>query len=324
MSSQIAIKKVESVEITSLVDNAVDFMSTIAKKEVKHVREWVNDRMDKEWVKKHFQLPFAEKGFSVLIRVLCDGKFHTVLFDTGISPEGVVTNAKRMGLNLREIEGIILSHGHYDHFGGLLKVLKAVKKENLPIIVHEHMFRTRGVVNSDGTIRKYPEFPSENKVAPAKYVKTKQSCLLADESILVTGEIPRNTDFERGLPRQRFFSNGEWQPDPWVWDERAIVINVKRKGLVVLSGCAHAGIINTIRYAQQITGVTEVYATMGGFHLAGRDYEPRISQTVEMLRKFNPKIVVPMHCTGWRGKYAIFEAMPQAFVWNSVGNLYCF
>jgi len=324
MNSQIAIREVGSVEITCLVDNAVDFMSTIAKKEAKHVREWVNDRMDKEWVKKHFQLPFAEKGFSVLIRVLCDGKFHAVLFDTGISPEGVVTNAKRMGLNLREIEGIILSHGHYDHFGGLQKVLKAVKKENLPIIVHEDMFRTRGVLDSDGTIRKHPEIPSEKQVAPAKYVKTKLPYLLADDSIFVTGEIPRNTDFEKGLPRQRFFSNGKWQPDPWVWDEKAIVINVKHKGLVVITGCAHAGIINTIRHAQQTTGVAEVYVAMGGFHLAGKDCEPRISKTVEMLRKLNPKIVVPMHCTGWRGKYAIFEAMPQAFVWNSVGNLYCF
>ena len=324
MISQIALKEVEGVEITSLADNAVDFMSTIVKKEAKQVREWVKERMGEKWAEKHFRLPFAEHGFSVLIRVVCDGKPHVVLFDTGISSDGVVTNAKRMGLNLGEIACIVLSHGHYDHFGGLPKVLKAVKKESLPIIVHEDMFRTRGVVNSDGTMRKYPEIPSENQVASAKYVKTKQSYLLADEGILVTGEIPRNTDFEKGLPRQRVYSNGKWQPDPWVWDERAIVINVKRKGLVVISGCAHAGIINTIRHAQQITGVTEVCATMGGFHLAGRDCEPRISQTVEMLRKFNPKIVVPMHCTGWRGKYAIFEAMPQAFVWNSVGNLYCF
>jgi len=324
MISQIALKEVEGVEITSLADDAVDFMSTIMRKEARQVREWVKERMGEEWVKKHFRLPFAEHGFSVLIRVLREGKFHVVLFDTGISPDGVVNNAKRMGLNLGEIECIILSHGHYDHFGGLLGVLKAVKKESLPIIVHEDMFRTRGVVNSDGTIREYPEIPPENQVAPAKYVETNRSHLVADEGILVTGEIPRNTDFEKGLLRQRVFSNGKWQPDPWVWDERAIVINVKHKGLVVISGCAHAGIINTIRHAQQITGVSEVYAVMGGFHLAGSDCEPRISQTVEMLQKFNPPIVVPMHCTGWRGKYAIFEAMPQAFVWNSVGNLYCF
>ncbi len=324
MASKIGLKEVDGVEILSLADNSVDFLSTIVKKEAKQVREWVKERMGEEWVKKHFRLPFAEHGFSVLIRVLCDGKSYVVLFDAGTSPEGVVTNAKRMALNLGEIECIVLSHGHYDHFGGLLKVLKAIKKENLPIIVHEDMFRIRGVVKSDGTIRKYPKFPSENQVAPAKYVKTKQPYLLAREGILVTGEIPRKTDFEKGYPRQHVFSSGKWQPDPWVWDERAIVINVKRKGLVVISGCAHAGIVNTTLYAQQITGVAKVYAMMGGFHLAGKDCEPRISQTVEMLQKFNPKIVVPMHCTSWRGKYAIFGAMPEAFVWNSVGNLYRF
>jgi len=91
---------------------------------------------------------------------------------------------------------------------------------------------------------------------------------------------------------------------------------------VIISGCAHAGIVNTVLYGQQITGVEQVYAVMGGFHLAGKDCEPRISQTVKILRKSNPKILVPMHCTGWKGKYAIFEAMPEAFIWNSVGNLY--
>jgi 7,8-dihydropterin-6-yl-methyl-4-(beta-D-ribofuranosyl)aminobenzene 5'-phosphate synthase len=93
---------------------------------------------------------------------------------------------------------------------------------------------------------------------------------------------------------------------------------------VIISGCAHAGIVNTVLYARQITGVTEVYAIMGGFHLAGKECEPRVRPTVEMLRKLSPEIAVPSYCTGWRGQNAIFEAMPRAFVWNSVGNLYCF
>ena len=324
MTNRVALNEVDGVEIISLADNTVDFLSTIERKEVHPVREWIKNRMGEEWVKKHFRLPFAEHGFSMLIKVFSEGSFRIILFDTGVSREGVVTNARRMGLNLGEVECIVLSHGHYDHFGGLVNVLKVIDKKNLPIIVHENMFKIRGVVNPDGTMRKYPKFPSEDQVAPAKYLRTKQPYLLADDDILVTGEIPRKTDFEKGFPRQRVFSDGRWQPDPWIWDDRAIIINVKRKGLVVISGCAHAGIVNTTLYARQITGVAKVYAIMGGFHLAGKDCGPRISQTVEMLRKFNPKIVVPMHCTGWRGKYAIFGAMPEAFVWNSVGNLYRF
>lgn len=324
MASQISLKEVDSVEIISLADNTVDFISTIKKKEAKQVREWVKERMGEEWVKKRFRLPFAEHGFSMLIKVFSNESSHSILFDAGISKEGVVTNTKRMGLNLREVECIVLSHGHYDHFGGLLRVLKAIKKKNLPIIVHEDMFKTRGAVTPDGTVRKYAKFPPEDQVAPAKYVWTKQPYLLADDSILVTGEILRKTDFEKGFPRQRVFSDGKWQPDSWVWDDRAIVINVKRKGLVVISGCAHAGIVNTTLYARQITGVAKVHAIIGGFHLAGKECEPRISPTVEALRNLRPKIVVPSHCTGWREKYAIFEAMPRAFLWNSVGNLYRF
>ena len=105
---------------------------------------------------------------------------------------------------------------------------------------------------------------------------------------------------------------------------RAIAINVRRKGLVVISGCAHAGIINTTRYAQKLTGGRKVHAIMGGFHLAGKEGESRIDRTVEELQRVRPEIVVPSHCTGWRGKYAIYRKMPQAFVWGSVGNLYRF
>ncbi len=324
MTSQAALNEVDGVEITSLADNTVDFISTIEKKEVQQVREWIKNRMGEEWVKKHFRLPVAEHGFSTLIKVLYNESFHTILFDAGVSREGVVTNARRMGLNLAEVECVVISHGHYDHFGGLVNVLKVIDKKNLPIIVHEDMFKIRGAVTPDGTVRKYSKFPPEDQVAPAKYVRTKQPYLLADDSILVTGEIHRKTDFEKGYLRQRVFSDGKWQPDPWVWDDRAIVVNVKHKGLVVISGCAHAGIVNTTLHARQITGVAKIHAIMGGFHLAGKECEPRISPTVEALRELRPKIVVPSHCTGWRGKYAIFEAMPRAFVWNSVGNLYRF
>lgn len=320
----VPLKEVDSAEITSLIDNSLDFLSTIGREEVQHVRNWVKRAKGDEWVKEHFRLPMAEHGFSMLVRVCCEGKLHTILFDTGSSPDGMITNASRMGLDLSEIDSIVLSHGHYDHFGGLRAVLGAINKPNLPIIVHEDMFKTRGVADLQGNIRKYPDFPTENQVKPAKYIRTRQPYLLADDTILVTGEIPRKTDFEKGLPQHRTFINGEWQPDPWIWDDRAIAINVRRKGLVVVSGCAHSGIINTTFYAQQITGVNKVYAIMGGFHLAGKECERRITQTVKELKLVKPKLLGPSHCTGWRGIYAIAQSMPDAFIWNSVGNLYQF
>ncbi len=306
------------------MDNSVDFISTIERKEVQQVREWIKEQKGEEWIKEHFRLPIAEHGFSMLIRSFLDGDCHNVLFDTGSSPEGVATNAGRMGLNLPELESIALSHGHYDHFGGLLSVARIVNKEDLRIIVHEDMFKMRGVAEQDGSIRKYPEFPTDDQIKPARYIRTKQPYLLANNTILVTSEIPRQTEFEKGFPPHRVFVNGKWQPDPWIRDDRAIIVNIKHKGLAVISGCAHAGIINTSLHARQITGVNQIYAIMGGFHLAGKGCDPRIRRTVEQLKKLNPKVLSPSHCTGWRGLCALAEEMPNVFVWNSVGNLYRF
>ncbi len=97
-------------------------------------------------------------------------------------------------------------------------------------------------------------------------------------------------------------------------DDRALAVNVKNKGLVILSGCAHAGIVNIVFHVRQITGTERVYVIIGGFYLSGKDCEERIDMTVEVLKQLKPEFVVLMHCTGRRG----------AFAWNSVGNLYMF
>ncbi|MGB9684100.1 MAG: MBL fold metallo-hydrolase [Candidatus Bathyarchaeales archaeon] len=323
-SEHVMLREVDGLEIICLMDNCVDFSSSIDRREVQSVRSWVAKRMGERWVREHFSLPIAEHGLSMFINVSYNGKSYTVLFDAGVSREGAVSNAKGMGIDLKQVEAIILSHGHYDHWGGLIRFIQAIGKAGLPIIVHEDMFKTRGVADNDGNIRKYPNFPRENEISPAKFVETKEPFLLADNTILVTGEIPRKTDFEKGYTRQRALINGVWQPDPWVWDDRALAVNVKRKGLVIISGCAHAGIINTTLYARQTAGNAKIHAIIGGFHLSGKECEERIDKTVEALKHLNPKIVVPMHCTGWRGAFAIAKAMAKAFVWNSVGNLYTF
>jgi 7,8-dihydropterin-6-yl-methyl-4-(beta-D-ribofuranosyl)aminobenzene 5'-phosphate synthase len=316
------VAEVDDLELISLVDNSVDFLSTINRKEAQSFRQWTKKRYGQEWTRTHSQLPIAEHGFSILIRVLCGGKTVSILFDTGISSDGVVENAKRMGLKLSEVEYIVLSHGHYDHFGGLVSALKTINKTDLPLIVHEDMFRTRGTANSDGTIRIYPEFPTKRQLSSAQLIDTKQPLLIGDGVILVTGEIPRETSFEKGYLQHKALINGSWQPDPLILDDRAVVFNVRGKGLVIISGCAHAGIINTITYARRITDVPEVYAVIGGFHLAGKENESRIEQTVKELKQLKPKLVVASHCTGWRAMCSIASALPDAFVWNSVGNLY--
>ena len=314
-------KQAESIEIVSLVDNSADFISSVQRKEAQTFRHWTKTRYGSDW-EKESKLPIAEHGFSMALRVRSRGKSHLILFDTGGSSNIIIQNSKCMGLNLAEIETVVLSHGHYDHSGGLLSVLKASKKTQLPVIVHGDMFRIRGVANSDGTIREYLKFPNKRQLKSAKLIETRQPNLIADDLVLVTGEIPRKTTFEKGYLEHRYFEKGIWQPDPHIMDDRAIVINAREKGLVVIAGCAHAGIINTIQYAQRITGVEKIYVAIGGFHLAGEKYESRIKDTLKELTKINPELLIPAHCTGWKGMCAMSKAMPDAFIWNSVGNRY--
>ncbi len=324
INPEFKVKEADAAEIISLVDNSVDFLSAGDKRQVQLFRQWTRERYGQEWARTRTQMPCGEHGFSMLIRVFSGDKSSCVLFDTGISAEGIVENAECMGISLSEAECVVISHGHYDHFGGLLSAVKAVNKINLPIIVHEGMFATRGSASAKGTVRKYPEFPDAMQLSPAQLVSTKKPSLTADGMVCVTGEIPRKTSFETGYAQHRTFVNGSWQPDPLILDERAVAINIRGKGLIVLSGCAHAGIINTVSYAQQITGIEKVYAVMGGFHLAGKEFENRIQPTIKALKRINPELIVPSHCTGWKAMCAIAKTLPEAFVWNSVGNLYRF
>jgi 7,8-dihydropterin-6-yl-methyl-4-(beta-D-ribofuranosyl)aminobenzene 5'-phosphate synthase len=317
----VLLKEVDTVEIISLVDNSIDFISATENKHAQTFGQWTRERYGPEWQNTHRQLPIAEHGFSMLIKVRSGEKSRTVLFDTGGSPEVISENIKRMGLNLNEVDCIVLSHGHYDHFGGLTSAVKLIDKDNLPIIVHEDMFKIRGTVSPHGNLKKYIEFPTQKQLN-AQFVYTKQPCLIADDMVCVTGEIPRKTSFESGFANHKCLVGGSWQPDPLILDDRAIVINVKGQGLVVVSGCAHAGIINTINYAREITGIAEVYVVMGGFHLAGKDCGAKIEATLQELLRINPRLVVPSHCTGWRAICAVAGAFGAGFVWNSVGHCY--
>jgi 7,8-dihydropterin-6-yl-methyl-4-(beta-D-ribofuranosyl)aminobenzene 5'-phosphate synthase len=155
-------------------------------------------------------------------------------------------------------------------------------------------------------------------------IDDRQPSSLLDGGLLLTGEIERTTEFERGLPVQQAFRDGEWQPDPLIHDDQALVAHLRGRGLVVITGCGHAGLINTLRHARKLTGVDRLYAVVGGFHLAGPVFEPQIQPTVEALRGFDPQVVVPTHCTGWRAIHALAAAFPEAFIPGSVGTRYVF
>ena len=136
----------------------------------------------------------------------------------------------------------------------------------------------------------------------------------------MTGQIHRTTPFEQGFPIHYASVAEQWQQDPLIHDDQAVVMNVKAKGLVILTGCGHAGAINTVRHAQELTGIQKVYALIGGLHLTGAVFEPLIQPTVAALKGINPELIVPAHCTGWKATHALARELPQVFVPNSVGT----
>lgn len=143
---------------------------------------------------------------------------------------------------------------------------------------------------------------------------------------MITGEIPRITNFEKGFPLQ--YKEGEDEnhliADPFVNDDQALVMLLKNKGLVILTGCGHAGIINTINYARKATGIKKVYAIIGGFHLSGEEYEENIPLTITELLRIDSEYIIPCHCTGWKASNEIIKAMPQKYLQTSVGSVFCF
>lgn len=122
------------------------------------------------------------------------------------------------------------------------------------------------------------------------------------------------------MPGQQAFRGGEWVADPLILDDQALVLNVQDKGLVVLTGCGHAWIINIVRYAQKLTGIEKIYTIVGGFHLSGTAFEPLIDQTCELLTAFAPQVIVPTHCTGFAAIHQLATRLPNAFIQSSVGT----
>jgi 7,8-dihydropterin-6-yl-methyl-4-(beta-D-ribofuranosyl)aminobenzene 5'-phosphate synthase len=162
----------------------------------------------------------------------------------------------------------------------------------------------------------------EIEAAGGKAISTMEPILLADGLLLRTGEIPRVTAHEKGMKGHKVFLDGEWTDDTAVKDDVSLVAAVKGKGLVVISGCSHAGIINIIREAQRLTGENQVHAVIGGFHLAARVTKGTMRDTVKIMKKIRPNLLVPCHCTGWRARHMMSAEMPNEYVEGSVGHKY--
>lgn len=265
----------------------------------------------------------AEHGFSALVTVRRGDTTTSVLFDTGLSPDAMVTNAGRLGLDLSGVHAVVLSHGHFDHAGGLAALAGRRGTRSLPAVVHPLVWTRRRLALPGGA----DDLPTLSKRALAgegfDVIERRQPSLVADGSILITGEVDRTTDFEHGMPpaHQRWTGTA-WEPDPLILDDQALVVNVRGKGLVIVTGCGHAGAVNIVRHAQRLTGVPRLHALLGGLHLGGAFFTPGIGPTVRALTELAPDLLAPGHCTGWRAQHALAAALPGSWVQGSSGTRY--
>ena len=309
----VSLKELDRVEILTLMDNFVDVLLEDTKV-VSRPPKAIGAEIPTDTL-------LAEHGLSLLVKVQHGAEKHTILFDTGYNSMGVLHNMAKLAVDPNEMEAIVLSHGHMDHTGSLHPILQKISNP-IPLVVHPDAFLyPRFVEEKDGSRRRFPRTLVREDLdrRNVELLESKTPTPILDETILVTGEVERTTEFEKGMPNALIERDGNLEPDP-IKDDQALVMHLKDKGLVVVSGCSHAGIVNTVRYAKKLTGVAKVHAILGGFHLSGAFFEKIVDKTIDELKALSPVVVVPMHCTGRKAMVQFSREFPSSFVLNSVGS----
>jgi 7,8-dihydropterin-6-yl-methyl-4-(beta-D-ribofuranosyl)aminobenzene 5'-phosphate synthase len=319
----------DKVEIQILVDNATDGLSTTPAN-VETEFSFATRRGLR--ASSGRCLCCAVHGLSCLITVYRGDTQHTVLFDSGPEDYAFERNSTRLGADLGKVESIVLSHGHWDHSGAMLLALGAIRARNggreVPYYAHPGMFRSRGMRLPNGNVRLMDDVPGIDDLTTrgARVISTTEPQYFLDDLFYVSGEIPRVTSFERGLPGQvRKTEDGQaWEPDELLMDERWLAVHVKGKGLVVFSACSHAGIVNVLVHARTSFQDVPIHAVMGGLHLSGTN-EEIIPQTVEAIKGFQLTTIAAGHCTGWRAMAALAAAFGDKVVApTAVGKRFTF
>ena len=319
---EIDLEPVDSVVVLTLMDNATD--NLMADQEPARRADPARSPWRPLAMMAGGRVPdglIAEHGFSVLVTVTKAGQEHRFLFDAGTSPDGVTENMRRLDIDPYSIEAIVCSHGHFDHTTGIDGLIRAVGRAQPAGADPPALLAAAATAAARPRAAGTPHHqPGALVGAGFEIIEERQPSFLFGRSVLITGEVARTTGYEPGFPPQQAWLDGRWQPDPLVLDDQALIVNVRDRGLVVITGCGHAGVVNIARYAQRLTGGQPLYALLGGFHLGGPLFEPLIPRVLDDLAALNPGVLVPAHCTGWRAQHAMSARFPAAYVPNAVGT----
>jgi 7,8-dihydropterin-6-yl-methyl-4-(beta-D-ribofuranosyl)aminobenzene 5'-phosphate synthase len=320
----------DSLEVRVLVENWVDMLlpDQVPAAGALHCVERVG-------LIEHFdfarQPPQAENGISLLVRATRARRTCTVLFDVGLTGTVLTHNLAALRENPLEIDHVVISHGHPDHFGGVHRLLNAFERP-IPVLTHPDAFLPRYAVMGDGRSSPFynAEFNPETLNSGGAGLVLSRDPLELGCGVRTTGQIPRLTDYEG--PRQPEYAGapGLYQVGrdgavglDEVWDEQALVIDVRDEGLVVLTGCAHAGVVNSMMRAREISGDKPIRAVMGGFHLGfPTTPEQNVDKTIDSMAEFDVQMIVPMHCSGLRAHTGFSTKLPRSYVQPSVGTTF--
>lgn len=307
----IALQPVDALEVLILVDNVSDAL--LASNQVARRPPFsLNPETD--------QL-LAEHGYSLLLTVERNGSRQSLLYDAGFTRHTALHNLDVLGVKVKELRAIVLSHGHADHHGGLAGMVSRIGRRGMPLVLHPDAWLDRKIVFPDGREIPAPP-PSHGELARegVELIEERGPTLLIDGCVLVTGQVERKTDFEPGFPIQYRRRGHDWEPDYMVWDDQGVIVEIKNRGLVVMSSCSHSGVINVLWNAQRLTGVHRVHAFVGGCHLTGAIMEPVIPRTLQEMSALSFDYIVPGHCTGWKATHELARLNPAAFIQSSVGT----
>ncbi|MGH9102244.1 MAG: MBL fold metallo-hydrolase [Acidimicrobiales bacterium] len=274
--------------------------------------------------------PQAENGISLLVRARRGRHEHVTLFDVGLTGTVLAHNISALGVDPRAIDHVVISHGHPDHYGGITSLLGLVGRP-VPVATHSDAFLPRYAVMGDGRASSFynAAFNEADLTAAGGRPVLTRAPLELGWGVLTTGEIPRKVDFEgprppaspRAAGLYQVHADGSFGLDE-VWDEQGLVIDVRDEGLVVLTGCAHAGVVNTVLRARELAGDKPIRAVMGGFHL-GFPTTPaeNVGKTLDALAELDVGMIMPMHCSGLRAHTAFSTSLGDRYVQPSVGTV---